>query len=97
MTIFCFARNIYFYSKTGLITDHHLNDLNHLKYRTMTKKESSQHNRSDYYNSPDLDSDVIYNYLARGLRTPQNDMERQWAEEGKKILAEGKSYEISFN
>lgn len=50
----------------------------------------------DYCNSPYLDTDTIYNYLARGKRTPQNERERAWAEEGKKLLQKD-GYEISFN
>jgi|GEM_PF-2353836 len=62
------------------------------------KQENTQEKLTqNRYNSMDLDDDVIYNYLARGLRTPQNETERRWAKEGKKILESGNSYEISFN
>ncbi len=50
----------------------------------------------DYCNSPYLDPDIIYNYLARGKRTPQNEEEERWAKEGKKLIEEG-GYKISFN
>lgn len=50
-----------------------------------------------YCNSPDLDPDIIYNYLAYGKRTPQNEKERRWQAEGKKLLSEGKQWDISFN
>ena len=50
----------------------------------------------EYCNSPDLDPDIIYNMLARGKRTPQNEMEKGWAEEGKEILKSG-GYEMWFN
>lgn len=50
-----------------------------------------------FCNAPDLDPDLIYNYLARGMRTPQNDKEIEWQIEGKQMLAEGKYWEISFN
>ena len=59
--------------------------------RKPTKKEIED------YNSPDLDPDIIYNYLAQGLRTPQNEKEERWQKEGKRILENGGSYEISFN
>ena len=50
-----------------------------------------------YCNSPDLDPDIIYNLLARGKRTPQNEVEERWAREGKKMLSEGKHWDMSFN
>ena len=50
----------------------------------------------DYYNSPYLDDDIIYNYLSRGLRTPQNEKEEIWAEEGTSISSKG-FYDISFD
>lgn len=49
-----------------------------------------------YCNSPDLDPDIIYNLLARGKRTPKNEKEKRWAEEGAKLLKSG-GYEVSFN
>ena len=58
-----------------------------------TKEELEQ----EHYNSMDLDDDIIYNYLARGLRTPQDETEERWAKEGKAILASGKSYDMYFN
>ena len=48
------------------------------------------------YNSPYLDTDIIYNYLARGIRTPQNETEKRWAKEGQSILAQGGGYDIFF-
>lgn len=50
----------------------------------------------DYYNSPYLDPDVIYNYLAQGKRIPQNETEKKWEEEGKKLLENG-GYDMYFN
>lgn len=44
----------------------------------------------------DLDPDIIYNYLAYGKRTPQNETEEEWAKEGKKLLSEGGFY-LPFN
>lgn len=52
-------------------------------------------NIEEYYNSENLDDDVIYNLLARGLREPQNDKEKRWAEEGKGILSQG-FYDMYF-
>lgn len=49
-----------------------------------------------YCNSPDLDPDIIYNLLARGKRTPQNEMEERWAKEGKALRETG-GYEMWFN
>lgn len=48
-----------------------------------------------YCNSPDLDSDLIYCYLARGERESQNEKEERWQREGKELLKKG--YDISFN
>lgn len=48
------------------------------------------------YNEDGLDPDIIYNYLARGLRTPKNETERLLAEEGKRLKAQG-GYEMWFN
>lgn len=48
----------------------------------------------EYYNSPDLDDDLIYDYLAMGLRTPQNEVEKKFAKEGKNIILDG--YDIDF-
>lgn len=53
-------------------------------------------NYKDYVNSPNLDPDLIYNYLARGNRTPQNTEEKEWQIEGKKLIKQG-GYDISFN
>lgn len=50
----------------------------------------------DYYNSPYLDPDIIYNYLAQGKREPQNEEEEILAEEGKRLLKSG-GYEMYFN
>lgn len=49
-----------------------------------------------YCNSDDLDDDVIYNYLVQGKRTPKNDKERRWQEEGRKLIENG-GYDIDFN
>lgn len=50
----------------------------------------------DYYNSPYLDDDIIYNYLAYGKRQPQNEKEERWAKEGKELLVKG-GYDVYFN
>jgi hypothetical protein len=50
----------------------------------------------EYCNSPYLDPDTIYNYLARGKRTPQNKKEEELQEEGKRLIKKG-GYNISFN
>lgn len=66
--------------------------------RRIKNNSTTQHKEDNNpYNSMDLDEDVIYDYLARGLRTPQDETEKRWAEEGKKILASGKGYDISFD
>lgn len=49
----------------------------------MAKLSSNKNNKpsdeaksdNNYYNSKGFDPDIIYNYLARGLRTPQNEEE----------------------
>jgi hypothetical protein len=51
---------------------------------------------SEYVNSPNLNLDIIYNYLARGKRTPQSQEEKEWQVEGKRLLKKG-GYDISFN
>lgn len=58
---------------------------------TMQEYASQQ----DFYNSNELDDDIIYNYLAQGKRQPQNEQEMEWATEGKRLLANG-GYDISF-
>lgn len=50
----------------------------------------------DYVNSPNHDPDIIYNYLARGERVPQNEEEKELQEEGKRLRKQG-GYDISFN
>ena len=50
----------------------------------------------DYYNSPLLDEDLIYDYLAQGKRQPQNELEKQWKKEGQELLKQG-GYDMSFN
>ena len=49
-----------------------------------------------YCNSDDLDPDVIYDYLARGKREPQNEKEVRWQKEGQELLKKG-GYEMWFN
>lgn len=62
-----------------------IKDFNGNKYDSM----------EDYYNSPELDDDLIYNYLAKGLRTPQNEKEERWKREGESIIQDG-FYEMYF-
>lgn len=50
----------------------------------------------DFYNSPYLDPDIIYNYLVQGKRQPQNKKEQRWAKEGKYLREKG-GYETFFN
>ena len=50
----------------------------------------------EYVNSPNHDLDIIYNYLARGKRIPQNEKEKVWQEEGMRLIAKG-GYDISFD
>lgn len=50
----------------------------------------------EYCNSDDIDPDLIFNYLAQGKRTPKNEEERKWQEEGRLLLEKG-GYDISFN
>ncbi|MDR2118901.1 MAG: hypothetical protein LBP25_05160 [Tannerellaceae bacterium] len=45
----------------------------------------------------DLDLDIIYSYLAAGLRTPQNKEEESALEEIREIIGSGKGIELSFN
>ncbi|WP_238300030.1 hypothetical protein [Polaribacter irgensii] len=52
--------------------------------------------QADYCNSPNLDFDIIYNYLARGKRTPQNIEEKTWQKGGKQPLRNGGD-DISFD
>lgn len=49
-----------------------------------------------YCNSDDLDPDIVYNYLAKGKRQPQNEEEIRWQKEGRKILKQGHC-EMWFN
>jgi len=49
------------------------------------------------YNSPELDADIICSYLARGIRTPQNETEERWAKEGKSILEQGSGFDLFFD
>lgn len=50
-----------------------------------------------YLNSPNLDPDIIYSYLARGIRTPQNETELEWQKEAQEIKKNGGSFELYFN
>jgi hypothetical protein len=50
----------------------------------------------EYVNSPNHNLDIIYNYLARGKRIPQNEEEKVWQEECKRLIAKG-GYDISFD
>lgn len=52
-------------------------------------------NMEEYYNTENLDDDIIYNLLARGLREPQNEKERHWLEESKEILSQ-EFYDMYF-
>lgn len=47
-----------------------------------------------YCNSDDLETDDIFRKLLAGSRTPQNDEEKTWLENMRKIEAEGKIIEI---
>ena len=47
-----------------------------------------------YCNDPDLDSDLIQCKLASGMRTPQNEFERELLKEIKEARAQGKVLEI---
>ena len=52
----------------------------------------------DFYNSPDLDDDIIYNYLAQGKRQPQNEYEKRCLLHIEEMHKQGKyGYDISFN
>lgn len=53
-------------------------------------------NFQDYVNSPNHDLDIIYNYLARGKRIPQNEEEKKWQKEGMRLIKKG-GYDISFD
>ncbi|MDD3404951.1 MAG: hypothetical protein PHH23_01615 [Paludibacteraceae bacterium] len=51
----------------------------------------------EYYNSMDLDDDLIGLYLTLGRRKPQNDYERELLAEIQKMKAEGVGIEFPFN
>jgi hypothetical protein len=51
----------------------------------------------NYYNSMDFDLDIIFSYLAAGLRTPQNDEEKKYLKEIREIQQRGGNIELSFN
>jgi hypothetical protein len=49
------------------------------------------------YNSPDLDPEQVYAYLALGFRSPLNVYEQKLLEEIRKIEGEGKEVDIPFD
>lgn len=51
----------------------------------------------DYYNDKDLDLDIVASVLWRGVRTPQNDNERELKKELDEIKASGKGLELYFD
>ena len=51
----------------------------------------------DYYNDKDHDLDIVASMLWRGVRTPQNDNERELKKELDEIKASGKGLELYFN
>ena len=51
----------------------------------------------EYYNEKDLDLDVIYSMLWRGVRQPQNEEERKIKKELDEIKTSGKGLELYFN
>lgn len=51
----------------------------------------------DYYNDKDLDWDIIFSMLWRGVRTPQNEKEKEWKKELDEIKASGKEIELNFD
>lgn len=53
--------------------------------------------RQDYYNSPDLDPDIIGVMLATGRRQPQDDYERDLLAEMNEMKEKGIGIEFPFN
>lgn len=51
----------------------------------------------DYYNDKDHDLDIVASMLWRGVRTPQNDYERELKKELDEIKASGKGLELYFD
>ena len=51
----------------------------------------------DKYNNPDLDPDIIYLYLWKEKRTPQNEKEHIWLKEIEDTKKKGQSFELPFN
>lgn len=51
----------------------------------------------DYYNSDNLDPDLVYLYIWREVRVPQNEKEKKWKTESDRMKERGESFEISFN
>lgn len=51
----------------------------------------------DYYNDKDHDLDIVVSMLWRGVRTPQNDYERELKKEFDEIKASGKGLELYFD
>ena len=52
--------------------------------------------RTAYCNDPDLDSDLIYLFLWRGERTPQNEREKCWKAEAEELTRKGIAFELPF-
>ena len=52
--------------------------------------------RKAYCNATDLDSDLIYLFLLRGERTPQNDAEKRWKTEADELRRKGIDIELPF-
>lgn len=53
--------------------------------------------RQDYYNSDDLDMDIIGVLLATNRRKPKNDFEKKLLEQIRDIEYSGRSVEFPFN
>lgn len=51
----------------------------------------------DYYNDKDYELDIVASMLWRGVRTPQNDYERELKKEFDEIKASGKGLELYFD
>lgn len=47
-----------------------------------------------YCNSDDLETDDVFRKLLAGSRTPQNEEERKWLEEMRRLQSEGKIIDI---
>jgi hypothetical protein len=50
----------------------------------------------EYFNSPDLDSDLVAFHLWRGDRIPQNDDEARWKKELDEMKAKGQTPKFYF-